>query len=184
MTRVSLGGAPFDEGRNVLTILVESLGHNKNFADDGRNPRGIVSIDTGATQMSWRFRGGLLRGEKGLAPVVAFRAVERVRPEQVILPHGWAGEPSGVALYETHFRLDGLEPRKQGVGLAFDPGRGKANLYLNGYLLGRYWPERGPQRRFPLPWGILAPGEENHLAVALWKRTPRAALGKIRLEIL
>ena len=125
-----------------------------------------------------------MRGERGLTPIVAFGGVERTHTREIVLPHGWAGDPQGVALYESSFQLEGVEPRKQAIGLAFDPGRGRANLYLNGTLLGRYWPERGPQRRFLLPWGILSPDEENHLAIALWKRTPRAALGKVRLEVL
>jgi hypothetical protein len=184
LRRIPLRGVEYQEGRNLLVVLVESLGHNKDFADDGRNPRGIVRIDTGATRVGWRFRGGLVRGERGLVPVVAFDGIERTQAEEVILPHGWAGEPSGVALYETTFRLEGVEPRKQSIGLTFDPGRGPANLYLNGHLIGRYWPERGPQRRFSLPWGILSPDDENHLAIALWKRSERAALGKVRLELL
>jgi hypothetical protein len=51
-------------------------------------------------------------------------------------------------------------------------------------LIGRYWPERGPQRCFPLPWGVLDPDQENHLAIAVWKRSSRAALGKVRLEVM
>jgi hypothetical protein len=182
--RVSLRRAQQQEGRNSLVILVESLGHNKDFADDGANPRGLVRIDVGSARVDWRYRGGLLRGERGIAPVVAFEGVERAHTEEVVLPYGWGGEPSGVALFETRFRLDGVDPKSVAVSLAFDPGRGKANLYLNGHLLGRYWPERGPQRSFALPWGVLRPRDENHLAVALWKRDARAALGKLRLEVV
>ncbi len=172
------------EGRNVIVILVESLGHHKGFADDFANPRGVVRLDTGATRVAWRHRGGLVRGERGLTPVVAFEGVERSQVSEVVLPHAWAGEPAGVGLYETRFELEGVDPKSAAVGLCFDPGRGKANLYLNGHLVGRYWPERGPQRKFLLPWGILHPDEENHLAVALWKRTDRAALGRLRLELM
>jgi hypothetical protein len=181
--RVSLRGAELSaSGANVIAILVESLGHNKAFADDGGNPRGLVSLDTGATRVRWRWRGGLVRGERGLAPIVDFAGVERARSEEVVLPHGWAGAPEGVGLYETSFRLEGIDPKHVALALAFDPGRGKANLYLNGFLIGRYWPERGPQRRFLLPWGVLSPDDENQLAVALWKRSERAALGKLRIE--
>lgn len=181
--RVSLRRAPLDPtGENTIAILVESLGHNKAFADDGANPRGLVSLETGATRIAWRFRGGLVRGERGQTPLVDFAGIERAPAEEVVLPHGWTGAPEGVALYETSFRLEGVDPKRTALALAFDPGRGKANLYLNGFLLGRYWPERGPQRRFPLPWGVLSPDDENHLAIALWKRSERAALGKLRLE--
>jgi glycosyl hydrolase family 35/beta-galactosidase-like protein len=171
------------DAENTIAIAVESLGHNKGFADDGAHPRGLVSIDTGATRVRWRVRGGLVRGEHGLTPVVDFGAVERARSAEVVLPHGWTGGPEGVALYETRFRLEGIDPKHCALALAFDPGHGKANLYLNGFLLGRYWPERGPQRRFSLPWGVLSPDDENHLAIALWKRSKRAALGKLRLEV-
>jgi glycosyl hydrolase family 35/beta-galactosidase-like protein len=181
--RVSLRGVGFAEGESALVVLVESLGHNKAFADDGGYPRGIVSIDTGATRVTWRARGGLVRGERGLTPVVDFAHVERASTQEVVLPHGYTGAPVGVALYETSFRLEGVDPKRAALALAFDPGRGKANLYLNGFLLGRYWPERGPQRRFALPWGVLSPDDENQLAVALWKRSSRAALGKLRLEL-
>ncbi len=181
--RVSLRDAVFSEsGENLIVILVESLGHNKAFADDGGNPRGVVSLDTGATRVRWRWRGGLVRGERGLTPIVDFAGVERAHEAEVVLPHGWAGAPEGVGLYETTFRLEGIDPKHTGLALALDPGRGKANLYLNGFLIGRYWPERGPQRRFLLPWGVLSPDDENQLAVALWKRSARAALGKLRIE--
>ncbi len=183
LVSVPLRGVAQSESSNVLVILVESLGHNKDFADDGGLPRGLVRVDTGAARIAWRFRGGLVKGERGIAPVVPFDAVERGPSQQVILPYGWGGEPRGVALFETRFRLPGVDPARTALALGFDPGRGKANVYLNGWLVGRYWPERGPQRCFHLPWGLLTPDAENHLAVALWQRSERAALGKLRLEV-
>ena len=185
LIHVDLRGAPLlTDARNVLVVLVESLGHNKDFACDGDNPRGIVRIDTGSTEVHWRYRGGLMRGERGMTPILALDGVERTQAEDVVLPHGWGGEPEGVGLYETRFRLEGIDAKRTALGLSFDPGRGKANLYLNGHLLGRYWPERGPQRTFLLPWGVLRADAENELAIAVWKRTSRAALGKVRLEVL
>src|SRR5262249_32905368 len=110
--RVSLAHAEYaTSGENTLVILVESLGHNKAFADDGRKPRGDVTVDTGSTRVRWRVRGGLVRGERGLTPVVDFAGVERARSEEVVLPHGWPGAPEGVALYETRFRLEGIDPK-------------------------------------------------------------------------
>lgn len=183
-SRIGLRRASFAEGRNTIVVLVESLGHHQGFADDAANPRGIVRLDTGGTPIRWRFRRGLVRGEHGMTPVVAFEGVERSGSCEVTLPHAWAGDPQGVGLYESTFRLEGVDPKSTALGLDFDPGRGKANLYLNGYLIGRYWPERGPQRRFLLPWGVLHPDGENHLAIAVWKRTPRAALGQVRLQLM
>lgn len=184
MRRVSLREVRLNKGRNVIVILVESLGHNQGFVDDGANPRGIVRIDDGASPIHWRFRGGLVRGERGMNPVVAFEGVERTGNQEVVLPHGWTGGPNGVGLYETRFRMEGVDLKQRSLALVFDPGRGKANLYLNGYLIGRYWPERGPQQRFVLPLGVLEADQDNHLAIAVWKRSRRAALGKVRLELI
>jgi hypothetical protein len=182
--RVSLGDVAWNEGRNVIVILVESLGHNKGFADDGGLPRGIVDIDTGDTPIGWRYRAGLVRGERGMNPLVAFEGIERTQTQQeVVLPHAWSAEPHGIGLYETCFTLDGVDPKTTTLSLSFDPGHGKTNLYLNGYLVGRYWPEMGPQRQFLLPWGLLHPDEENQLAIAVWKRSARGALGKVRLQV-
>ena len=180
---VSLRGVDFNPGRNALAILVESLGHPRGLADE-RSPRGLAAIDTGGTRIRWRRRGGLVRGERGLTPQVAFDSVERGPAEEVTLPHSWTGDPQGVALFETRFALDGPDPAAHRLALALEPGIGKANLYANGHLFGRFWPERGPQRRFVLPWGMLSADVENHLAVALWKRSARAALGEIRLEVV
>ncbi len=174
---------PLDGGRHVVVILAESLGHNKGFADDFRNPRGVALLDTGASRVRWRYRGGLVRGEHGLTPRVDFARVERGAVSEVVLPHGWHGAPEGVGLYEVSFRLEGVDPKRHALSLAFDPGRGRANLYLNGWLLGRSWPERGPQRSFWLPWGLLSADDENQLAITLWKRDLRAALGKLRIEV-
>lgn len=171
-----------ESGRHVIVVLVESLGHNKGFADDFRNPRGIASLDTGASRVRWRFRGGLVQGERGLTPRVDFTRIERGGETDLVLPHGWAGAPEGVGVYETSFRLQGIDPERTALGLGFDPGRGRANLYLNGWLIGRAWFERGPQRRFWLPWGLLSPDQENQLAITVWKRDARASLGKLRLE--
>jgi beta-galactosidase len=179
--RIDPAGAGARDGRHVIVILVESLGHNKGFADDFANPRGIASLDTGASRVRWRFRGGLVHGESGLTPRVDFAGVERSPGSEVVLPHGWEGAPEGVGLYETSFRLEGIDPKRHALALGFDAGRGRANLYLNGWLLGRSGPVRGPQRRFWLPWGMLSPDDENQLAVTLWK-SERARRSAARLE--
>jgi hypothetical protein len=168
---------------NALVILVESLGHSR-APGPWSNPRGLVRIDVGNTPVQWRFRGGLVRGERGATPQLELGRVEREALGEVILPYGWSGAPEGVLLFETEFELNAVDPRRHVLALAFDPGVGKANLYLNGALIGRHWPERGPQRRYWLPWGVLRADAPNHLAVTLWKRTDRAALGKLRLVLL
>jgi hypothetical protein len=171
------------DGTNVIVILAESLGHNKDFECDARNPRGVVSLKTAGAKIDWRFRGGLLEGERGLTPVLpkkCFSAYKDKKP--VRLPHFWEPDEEGIGLYETTFFLDskGFDPAP--AGLVIPDAFSKANIYVNGWLMGRYWHEKGPQHKFYLPWGILNAKGENHLAIAVWKRWKAGGLGKVKLE--
>lgn len=183
---VSLPASFHNPGGNVLVILTESLGHNKCFeADDCRNPRGIVSLDAGNAQISWKWRGGLLSGETGMCPVLppeSFDSATKKTP--VALPHTWEPFEQGVGLYETTFNLKNVfNPDMHALGLFIPEAQSKVFIYLNGMLIGRYWQEKGPQHKFYLPWGVLKPGGDNHLALAVWKRWHKGGLGRVRLEL-
>ncbi len=225
-----------DDDYNYIVILVCSLGHNKNFEDDARNPRGIVSINTFGVEIDWKVRGGLIEGESGICPIVDFSKIktlcsltlkakednnisagenndargEKVKvkskdhlynsagtsevrdkatriwsiegKESVVLPHSWGKNDEGVFLYETEFELS-EEFKDLAVKVEIETGHSIANIYLNGYLIGRYWRKKGPQKKFYLPEGILKIGEKNHLAVAFWKRGSVGKVGKIYLSI-
>lgn len=170
-------------GTNTIAILVESLGHNKDFENDARNPRGIVSIKSSGAKIVWRFRGGLLDGEAGLTPVLGPEVFAAYSPkEQVALPHFWEPGTEGVGLYETTFELDIPDENPAPVGLVIPEAFSKANIYVNGYLMGRYWHEKGPQKKFYMPWGVLRKKGVNHIAVAVWKRWEAGGLGKVEIE--
>lgn len=172
------------DAENIIVIVVESLGHHKDFEADARNPRGIVSIEP-SVEVSWRYRGGLVPGEKGICPQVDFEKVEKVLPEkEVSLPHNW-GEEEGVALYSTEFSFTSSseESKLPPVGLVIDSTFSKANIYINGFLYGRYWQEKGPQKKFYLPWGILKFSEKNELNIVVWKRKEKGGLGAVYLEL-
>ncbi|MFF4966171.1 beta-galactosidase family protein [Streptomyces sp. NPDC001037] len=51
--------------------------------------------------------------------------------------------------------LEVTEPADGYLGL---PGLHKGYVWVNGFCLGRYWQDRGPQRRLYLPWPLLRPG--------------------------
>ena len=168
---------------NVITILVESLGHNKDFECDVKNPRGIVSLKCYGAKVVWRFRGGLLDGEKGLTPVLPKKDFAQYEPKgSVELPHFWEPYEEGIGLYETNVTLNVKNPGETPVGLVIPEAHSKANIYVNGYLIGRYWKEMGPQNKFFIPWGILKPRGKNHIAIAVWKRWEAGCLGKVRIE--
>jgi beta-galactosidase GanA len=96
------------------------------------------------------------------------------------LPDSWAARsvPAGVGWYRTQFSLHipsdvwapiGLQLTPPGGG---SPGPGGQNfqalIYLNGWLIGRYINDLGPQSRFYLPQGLLRTDGQNTLAIAEW----------------
>lgn len=169
--------------QNVIIIVVESLGHNKDFEEDAKNPRGVIKLSARGAPVSWKFRGGLVKGEKGLTPVVDFSAAEKGNAVKISLPYNIPSSQYGVFLLETEFSLQ--MPRESihdfPVFLEIPEAHSKANLYLNGVLLGRYWQEWGPQKKFYLPPGILNTSGGNHLTLAVWKRAENGRIGSVRL---
>ena len=66
------------------------------------------------------------------------------------------------------------------------PGPGKANfqalIYVNGWLIGRYINNLGPQNTFYLPQGLLRTDGQNTLAIAEWSLAAGAGgLGQVSL---
>ncbi|HEU5156740.1 MAG TPA: beta-galactosidase [Streptosporangiaceae bacterium] len=187
---------------NVLSVLVENMGHNEDFnADDShKEPRGL----TGATilgstaQLGWRIQGSLggedlvdpargpmnvggLFGERGGWHLPGFPDAAWSR---VTLPR--SDTRPGVAWYRTTFDLD--LPRDQdvpmGVRITDDPARRyRALLFVNGWQLGRYINHVGPQRTFPVPPGILRTNGANTLAIAVWNEDgDTGGLGAVTLD--
>jgi Beta-galactosidase jelly roll domain/NPCBM-associated, NEW3 domain of alpha-galactosidase len=95
----------------------------------------------------------------------------------VTLPDSWAarGVPAGVGWYRTTFSLN--LPSNQYVPIDVQiggpgPGAGTADyrafIYVNGWLIGRYVNNVGPQHQFYVPAGILNTHGQNTIAIADW----------------
>ena len=93
------------------------------------------------------------------------------------LPDSWAsrGVPPGIGWYRTSFALN--LPRGSYVPVDVQiggpgPGAGSADyrafIYVNGWLIGRYVNNVGPQHQFYVPAGILNDQGGNTLAIAVW----------------
>jgi beta-galactosidase GanA len=97
--------------------------------------------------------------------------------QSVSLPDSWSarGVPAGVGWYRTRFSLhlppSSYVPIDVQIGGAA-PGAGTANyrafIYVNGWLIGRYVNNVGPQHQFYVPAGILNDHGGNTLAIAVW----------------
>jgi hypothetical protein len=82
---------------------------------------------------------------------------------------------AGVGFYSTNLPLD--IPSGWDIPLSFvfngdaftGNGRGwRAQLWVNGYQFGKFANGIGPQRRFPVPEGILNYRGDNYIAVSVW----------------
>jgi beta-galactosidase GanA len=163
----------------VVSVLVENLGHNDDWtADDNRlkQPRGLVGawLTGSDTEVTWRIQGASrhrtdpVRGPLNTGGLFGER-------------NGWhlpgAGgrhwtmprlPGPGVSWYRTGFRLD--LPRHQDVPVALrftGAGSYRVQIYLNGWNVGRYTADIGPQQDFVLPAGLLDERGGNTLALAV-----------------
>ncbi|CAM5682672.1 beta-galactosidase [Streptomyces canus] len=190
-------------GDNVLSVLVENAGHNEEWGHDySKEPRGLLSAEVigGASTLTWKIQGS--RG--GEDPVDTARGSynngglygERAGWSLPGFPDGgWksttlsgqaAKTEPGVRWYRTSARLD--LPQGQDNALALDlaePAGGstgyRAEIFVNGWLIGRYLPDTGPQTRFVVPKGLLREQGDNTIALAVWSTKAGAGPGSAKL---
>ncbi|MFF8590395.1 beta-galactosidase [Streptomyces sp. NPDC015220] len=187
-------------GRHVLSVLVRRMAHDQDgrALDTHKAARGLTSaaFTGGAPRVTWRIQGeaapdpvrgplnnGGLFGERegwhlpgfadgGWKPVAFPRAERR----------------QGVTWYRTTFRPAVPAGVDASVGLTLedDPRRAyRAQIFLNGWNLGQYVNDVGPQHTFVLPNGILRTRGVNTLALAvLSEGTTPAGPGRVRLTLL
>jgi beta-galactosidase len=90
-----------------------------------------------------------------------------------------------VRWYRTTARLD--LPRGQDTPLALEVADGKggkdyrAQIFVNGWLIGRCLADTGPQSRFVIPSGLLDEHGTNTIALAIWSTHDGSGPGSARL---
>jgi beta-galactosidase GanA len=175
-------------GDNVIAVLVENTGNPEGPSGE---KVGLYSASlVGSTAaITWRLSGAnpdLQDPVRGIMNAAGLYGSDNGwdlpgYPDAdwtpVTLPDSWAsrGVPAGVGWYRTTFSLH-LPPRQYvpvdvqigGPG----PGAGTADyrafIYVNGWLIGRYVNNVGPQHQFYVPAGILNPDGQNTIAIADW----------------
>ncbi|MEG8275596.1 glycoside hydrolase family 35 protein [Streptomyces sp. AHA2] len=186
--------------RHVLSVLVRPMQHDtdEGARDTHKAARGLTAVTfRGASpEVTWRIQGatvpdpvrgavnnGGLYGEREgwHLPDHDDRDWERAGPPR-------ADRRQGVTWYRTRFRLDVDPGVDASVGLVLDddPERAyRVQVFLNGWNLGQYLNDVGPQHTFVLPNGILRTRGANTLALAvLSDGTTASGPGQVRLTLL
>jgi beta-galactosidase GanA len=189
---------------NVISVLVRNMGHNEDGGsnDAQKAPRGLLAATLAGSDapVGWRIQGARggqqladpVRGPQNNGGLFGERAGWSLPgyPDQgwstVSLPHQETAP--GLAWYRTTVPLNLPAGQDVPVGLRFtdDPGRHyRVLIFVNGWNLGQYVNDVGPQHVFVLPQGILRHRGTNTIALAVWSDdATTGGLGQVTLEPL
>lgn len=169
------------DGPHTVAVLVRPMAH----AEDGgandafKAARGLTAATLDGAALTWRIQGGTtgtdpVRGPLNTGGLYGERAGWHLPdlPDghwaPVTLPHTETRQ--GVTWYRTDFALDVDRGTDASIGLTLtdDPSRAyRVQIFLNGWNMGQYANDVGPQHTFVLPNGILRTDGSNTLALAV-----------------
>jgi hypothetical protein len=200
-------------GEHVLSVMVRNNGHNWDLdADDfHKEARGLVFASLEAPEgrsfavpVEWKIQGraggedfadrvrgvpnnGGLFGERMGWHLPAF---DDRGWTPATVPAG--AQPAGTSWYRTRFDLNVPKGQDATIGVAFgdtqvprSPGRYRVLLFVNGWQMGQFIANVGPQRVFPIPEGILNHRGSNSLALTVTSDGgPDSSLEAVKLVTL
>lgn len=185
---------------HVLSVLVRRMQRDQDGTsqDTHKVARGLTAVTFAgaAPQLSWRLQGEAapdpVRGPQNNGGLYGERSGWHLPGygdggwEPVQLPR--ADRRQGVTWYRASFRLavDAGIDASIGLVLDDDPARAyRVQIFLNGWNMGQYINDVGPQHTFPLPNGILRTRGANTLALAvLSDGTTPSGPSDVRLTLL
>ncbi|MFE2091460.1 beta-galactosidase [Streptomyces sp. NPDC059460] len=188
---------------NVLAVLSAHTAHEQDWSADDhhKQPRGLTAARLVGSdkQIGWRLQGAL-GGEDLVDPVRGPLNTGGLYGERhgmhlpgypddkwssASLPHSGASA-SGVSWYRTTFDLDLPKGQDVPLGLTFADDKAKnyrALVYVNGWMVGLYVNDLGPQTTFPVQPGMLRTNGRNTVAIAvIGEDADGDGLGKVSLE--
>ncbi len=202
-------------GEHVLSVMVRNNGHNWDLDSDEfhKEARGLISVSIArpggisfAVPVAWKIQGkqggedlpdpvrgpannGGQYGERMGWHLPGFddaRWTAATVPAQTPVP--------GTIWYRTRFDLTVPKGEDATIGVQFGdpatprspgPGRYRVLIFVNGWQMGQFAANVGPQRTFPVPEGILNHRGRNTLALAVTgDGAPGAALEPVKLVTL
>ncbi|KAG2179370.1 hypothetical protein INT44_006216, partial [Umbelopsis vinacea] len=191
------------DGKNVLALLAWTTGHEEDGAADDtyKQPRGFTDVSLIGLKpdgIQWKVQGCNLNGEDIVDKVRGPYNEGGLYGERM----GWhlPGYPdsqwnsvsvpddrnrTGLSWYRTTFNLDIPENYDVPIGVRFEDNiskRYRAVLFVNGWKLGKYANDLGPQRLFYIPEGILNHNGLNTLSIGVVPLDNSTSIGKVSLE--
>jgi beta-galactosidase GanA len=182
-------------GDHELSVMVRNDGHNEDGGvnDAQKEGRGLIAVtmtDSAsaavAVAASWKIQGNLggedvadtARGANNVGGLYGERNGWHLPgyPDQSwpAAPVPAASAAPGTQWYRTSFQLDVPAVDDASLGLTIgDPSTPhsaanyRALIYVNGWNVGQYIANVGPQHTFVVPNGILNPNGSNTLAIAV-----------------
>jgi beta-galactosidase GanA len=196
-----------ERGDNVVSILTVNMGHEEDYQSKGENRtgRGIVfatPLGMPPDAVSWRIQGrrggegatdavrgpyneGGLFGEREGWPGRQTAGADGHDPQWTPATLPAADGTPGVTWYRTAVTLALPKDQDTSIGIQIKeaPGRHyRAILFVNGWHMGNYVSDMGPQHSFPIPNGVLHPQGSNTIVIAVWKTDQSAgSLGDVSL---
>ncbi|KAI5890378.1 glycoside hydrolase family 35 protein [Schizophyllum commune H4-8] len=173
---------------NVLVVLQDHMGISETSSNGGKEPRGIRGYGfrgANTTFTRWALQGNLGGAADALDTFRGYLNegglyAERIGAHLPGFPDDdWAkGDPvdgvskAGVNFYRTQFDWDLPDGFDVPIRLVFEPtdvtSKYRAQVYLNGWQVGKYVNNIGPQTWFVLPAGLLRRESPNTLAISVW----------------
>jgi hypothetical protein len=175
---------------NVIAVLVENTGNPEGPSGE---KTGLYSaaLNGSSAPVTWRLMGDpggttLQDPVRGVMNPAGLYGSDNGwdlpgYPDQdwqnVTLPDSWParGVPAGIGWYRTSFSLSlpghdyvPIDVQIGGPGPGAAAADYRAFIYVNGWLIGRYVNNVGPQHQFYVPAGILNDHGANTLAIAVW----------------
>jgi beta-galactosidase len=190
---------------NVVAVLVENMGHTEQSVRDNdanKAPRGLTAATVVGSPavLTWKIQGARggqtpidpVRGPMNNGGLYGERAGWSLPGypdgdwQAVTLPHS---DPApGVAWYRTQAQLDVAPGQDVSLGLTItdqQPRNYRALVFVNGWQVGHYVSNVGPQHTFVLPSGIVHLHGDNTIAIAVWSLDPGGdGLGSVALTQL
>ncbi len=191
-----------ERGDNVVSVLTVNMGHEEDYQSKGENRtgRGIVfatPLGAPVAAVTWRIQGR--RGGEGATDALrgpynegglfgereGWPAADGRDPAWTPTSLPVTDRTPGVVWYRTDVAL--ALPKDQdtslGIQIKDPPNRHyRAILFVNGWHMGNYVSDIGPQHAFPIPNGILRPQGHNSIVLAVWKTDEsEGSLGEVSL---